>query len=52
MPTELEWAEAFRRLDSGESSYEAEAKASRRWKRHSLQTPYSGAPAQNKREEV
>jgi DNA repair exonuclease SbcCD ATPase subunit len=26
MPTELEWAEAFRRLDCGESSYEAEAR--------------------------
>jgi predicted nucleic acid-binding Zn-ribbon protein len=26
MPTELEWAEAFKRLDSGESSYETEAK--------------------------
>jgi len=26
MPTELEWAEAFRRLDSEKSSYEAEAK--------------------------
>jgi DNA repair exonuclease SbcCD ATPase subunit len=26
MPTELEWAEAFRRLDSGESSYETEAR--------------------------
>jgi len=26
MPTEREWAEAFRRLDSGLSSYEAEAK--------------------------
>ena len=26
MPTEREWAEAFRRLDKGESSYESEAK--------------------------
>jgi len=26
MPTELEWAEAFKRLDSGESSYETEAR--------------------------
>jgi len=26
MPTEREWAETFKRLDSGESSYEAEAK--------------------------
>jgi DNA repair exonuclease SbcCD ATPase subunit len=26
MPTEREWAEAFRRLDRGESSYESEAK--------------------------